>query len=184
MLRWLLSWPVGLAGFLGLNAWTVWGFFQSPLPGDCRLGVARSWDTGRVTRTVLSGDMAAHQLSPHAPRENFLKARFVPLEISPGPGCKILGRCKIGPGRNNLTQPGASTSLALDEAAATPVATDSSTCFLISTLLLRELSRNQVSKKTLGRRSRAKTNAYLLRHPTIRRWPIRQEIRRCFCSGY
>ena len=36
--------------------------------------------------------------------------------------------------------------------AATPVATDSSTCFLISTLLLRELSRNQVSKKTLGRR--------------------------------
>ena len=37
--------------------------------------------------------------------------------------------------------------------AATPVATDSSTCFLISTLLLRELSRNQVSKKTLGRRS-------------------------------
>ena len=36
--------------------------------------------------------------------------------------------------------------------AATPVATDSSTCCLISTLLLRELSRNQVSKKTLGRR--------------------------------
>ena len=32
-------------------------------------------------------------------------------------------------------------------------AVDSSTCFLISTLLLRELSRNQVSKKTLGRRS-------------------------------
>ena len=31
-------------------------------------------------------------------------------------------------------------------------AADSSTCFLISTLLLRELSRNQVSKKTLGRR--------------------------------
>ena len=31
-------------------------------------------------------------------------------------------------------------------------AVDSSTCFLISTLLLRELSRNQVSKKTLGRR--------------------------------
>ena len=35
---------------------------------------------------------------------------------------------------------------------AAPGATDSSTCFLISTLLLRELSRNQVSKKTLGRR--------------------------------
>ena len=34
-------------------------------------------------------------------------------------------------------------------------AVDSSTCFLISTLLLRELSRNHVSKKTLGRRSRA-----------------------------
>ena len=35
----------------------------------------------------------------------------------------------------------------------TPTAApDSSTCFLISTLLLRELSRNQVSKKTLGRR--------------------------------
>ena len=33
-------------------------------------------------------------------------------------------------------------------------AVDSSTCFLISTLLLRELSRNQVSKKTLGRRRR------------------------------
>ena len=32
-------------------------------------------------------------------------------------------------------------------------AVDSSTCFLISTLLLRELSRNQVSKKTLGRRT-------------------------------
>ena len=32
-------------------------------------------------------------------------------------------------------------------------AVDSSTCFLISTLLLRELSRNHVSKKTLGRRS-------------------------------
>ena len=31
-------------------------------------------------------------------------------------------------------------------------AVDSSTCFLISTRLLRELSRNQVSKKTLGRR--------------------------------
>ena len=31
-------------------------------------------------------------------------------------------------------------------------AVDSSPCFLISTLLLRELSRNQVSKKTLGRR--------------------------------
>ena len=31
-------------------------------------------------------------------------------------------------------------------------ADDSSTCFLISTLLLRALSRNQVSKKTLGRR--------------------------------
>ena len=34
-------------------------------------------------------------------------------------------------------------------------AVDSSTCFLISTLLLRELSRNQVSKKTLGRRRSA-----------------------------
>ena len=32
-------------------------------------------------------------------------------------------------------------------------AVDSSTCFLISTRLLRELSRNQVSKKTLGRRT-------------------------------
>ena len=32
-------------------------------------------------------------------------------------------------------------------------AVDSSTCVLISTLLLRELSRNPVSKKTLGRRS-------------------------------
>ena len=32
-------------------------------------------------------------------------------------------------------------------------AVDSSPCFLISTLLLRELSRNQVSKKTLGRRT-------------------------------
>ena len=31
-------------------------------------------------------------------------------------------------------------------------AVDSSTCFLISTLLLRALSCNQVSKKTLGRR--------------------------------
>ena len=36
---------------------------------------------------------------------------------------------------------------------AAPGATDSSTCFLISTLLQRELSRNQVSKKTLGRRT-------------------------------
>ena len=26
-----------------------------------------SWDTGRVTRAVLSGDLAAHHLSPHAP---------------------------------------------------------------------------------------------------------------------
>ena len=32
-------------------------------------------------------------------------------------------------------------------------AADSSICFLISTRLLRVLSRNQVSKKTLGRRS-------------------------------
>ena len=36
---------------------------------------------------------------------------------------------------------------------ASAAAVDSSTCFLISTLLLRELSRNQVSKKTLGRRT-------------------------------
>ena len=42
------------------------------------------------------------------------------------------------------------TSVALRALSA---AVDSSTCFLISTLLLRELSRNQVSKKTLGRRS-------------------------------
>ena len=34
--------------------------------------------------------------------------------------------------------------------AAAPVAADSSICCFISTLLLRELSRNQVSKKTLG----------------------------------
>ena len=32
-------------------------------------------------RTVLSGDLAAHQLSPHAPRENFLKAQFVPRKF-------------------------------------------------------------------------------------------------------
>ena len=37
-------------------------------------------------------------------------------------------------------------------------AVDSSTCFLISTLLLRELSRNQVSKKTLGRRTGRKSD--------------------------
>ena len=36
--------------------------------------------------------------------------------------------------------------------AAAPVAADSSICFFISTLLLRELSRNQVSKKTLAAR--------------------------------
>ena len=49
------------------------------------------------------------------------------------------------------------------DAAAAPVAlrapsaaADSSTCFLISTLLLRALSRNQVSKKTLGRRTLSK----------------------------
>ena len=48
--------------------------------------------------------------------------------------------------------------------AAAPVATDSSTCFLISTLLLRELSRNQVSKKTLGRRS-TRSRARLCRSP-------------------
>ena len=41
-------------------------------------------------------------------------------------------------------------------------AVDSSTCFLISTLLLRELSRNQVSKKTLGRRTRSNTIAAVL----------------------
>ena len=41
---------------------------------------------------------------------------------------------------------------------AQPVATDSSTCFLISTLLLRALSRNQVSKKTLGRRITASSS--------------------------
>ena len=49
----------------------------------------------------------------------------------------------LAPGREPTPRP---------RPAATPVATDSSTCFLISTLLLRELSRNQVSKKTLGRR--------------------------------
>ena len=38
-------------------------------------------------------------------------------------------------------------------------AVDSSTCFLISTLLLRELSRNHVSKKTLGRRSHCSPTA-------------------------
>ena len=50
--------------------------------------------------------------------------------------------------------------MAKTQPAAAPVAlralsaaVDSSTCFLISTLLLRELSRNQVSKKTLGRRT-------------------------------
>ena len=56
-----------------------------------------------------------------------------------------------------------------------PVATDSSTCFLISTLLLRELSRNQVSKKTLGRRIPVlrvdvvakPTVAYLIDEPLI-----------------
>ena len=52
--------------------------------------------------------------------------------------------------------------------AATPVATDSSTCFLISTLLLRELSRNQVSKKTLGRRRRA----YRWITASARLWPV------------
>ena len=47
----------------------------------CNIRVTRFWVTGRVTRAVLSGDLAAHQLSPHAPRENFLKARFVPRKF-------------------------------------------------------------------------------------------------------
>ena len=40
-------------------------------------------------------------------------------------------------------------------------AVDSSTCFLISTLLLRELSRNHVSKKTLGRRIGARKQVFV-----------------------
>ena len=64
------------------------------------------------------GPGGASAFAPRASRK-FPQGAVCPEEISPGPGCKILGRCKIGPGRNEPTQPGASTSLALDEAAAT-----------------------------------------------------------------
>ena len=39
LMRRLLSWPVGLAGVLGLDVWTVWAFFQSPFQviGDMEL---------------------------------------------------------------------------------------------------------------------------------------------------
>ena len=54
------------------------------------------WDTGRVTRAVLSEDLAAHQFSPHAPRENFLKARFVPRKFHQVRAARFWGGVRLG----------------------------------------------------------------------------------------
>ena len=74
-----------------------------------------------------------HRLEIFAPQQAEYRRAFTPGR-KPPPPVTLGGRSRRPPGRS-------------------PAAVDSSTCFLISTLLLRELSRNQVSKKTLGRRN-------------------------------
>ena len=71
-----LSWPLGLAGFLGLNAWTVWGFIQSPLQviGDNNVHrpffVLLACVAFPVTM-VMGGRIVREQIAPMVPSRRF-----------------------------------------------------------------------------------------------------------------
>ena len=75
-MRRLLSWPLGLAGFLGLNAWTVWGFFQSPFQviGDMEVHqpffVLLAFVTVPVTM-VIGGGIVRKRIAPMLPSGRF-----------------------------------------------------------------------------------------------------------------
>ena len=75
-MRWFSSWPLGLAGFLGLNAWTVWGFIQSPLQviGDNNVHrpffVLLACVTFPVTM-VMGGRIVREQIAPMLPSRRF-----------------------------------------------------------------------------------------------------------------
>ncbi len=76
MLRWLSSWPVGLAGFLGLNAWTVWGFFQSPL--QVIAGLELRWSffvllacVAFPVTIVMAGGIVLERVAPMLPSRRF-----------------------------------------------------------------------------------------------------------------
>ena len=72
-MRWLLAWPVGLAGFLGLDAWTIWAFFQAPFQviGDTELHppffVLLACVAFPVTM-VMGGGIAQERIAPMLPQ--------------------------------------------------------------------------------------------------------------------
>ena len=75
-MRWLLSWPIGLAGFLGLDAWTIWAFFQSPFRviGDMELHqpffALLACVTFPVTM-VMGGGIVRERIAPMLPSRRF-----------------------------------------------------------------------------------------------------------------
>ena len=75
-MRWFLSWPVGLAGFLGLDAWTVWAFFQAPFQviGGTELHppffVLLACVAFPVTM-VMGGGIAQERITPMLPSRRF-----------------------------------------------------------------------------------------------------------------
>ena len=75
-MRRLLSWPVGLAGFLGLDAWTIWAFFQAPFQviGDTELHppffVFLACVAFPVTM-VMGGGIARERIAPMLPTRRF-----------------------------------------------------------------------------------------------------------------
>ena len=75
-MRRLLSWPVGLAGVLGLNVWTVWAFFQSPFQviGDMELHppfFALLACVAFPVTMVLGGGIVRERIAPMLPGRRF-----------------------------------------------------------------------------------------------------------------
>ena len=75
-MRWLSSWPLGLAGFLGLNAWTVWGFFQSPF--QLIAGLELRWPffvllacVGFPMTAVMGVGVVRERIAPMLPSRRF-----------------------------------------------------------------------------------------------------------------
>ena len=123
---------------------------QSQAAFAAMLGVSpesyRTWDAGRRA-TPLTILARARALATHRDDHALLPLPVLALLI--GVHVKTL-RAAARDGRLPVTY---DTRTTFRQLRALSAAVDSSTCFLISTRLLRELSRNQVSKKTLGRRS-------------------------------
>ena len=76
LMRRLLSWPVGLAGVLGLDVWTVWAFFQSPFQviGDMELHppfFALLACVAFPVTMVLGGGIVRERIAPMLPGRRF-----------------------------------------------------------------------------------------------------------------